>query len=62
MKKLLLLLFSVFVLISCSKDEELIPNSEMSLDGESFNIGPRTKRKMNCFNVIRIIICLSKAK
>ena len=37
MKKLLLLLLSVFVLISCSKDEELIPNIEMSLNGESFD-------------------------
>lgn len=39
MKKLLLLLLSVFVLISCSKDEEevLEPLFEISLNGESFD-------------------------
>ena len=39
MKKLLLLLLSVFVLSSCSKDEEevLEPLFEISLNGESFD-------------------------
>ena len=38
MKKLLLIILSVFFLISCSKDEiVLTPLIEMSLDGESFD-------------------------
>lgn len=41
MKKLILLLLSVFVLISCSKDEELIPLIEIALDGESFDPNER---------------------
>tara|TARA_B100000676_G_scaffold204033_1_gene200230 strand:+ start:156 stop:710 length:555 start_codon:yes stop_codon:yes gene_type:complete len=38
MKKLLLLLLSVFILSSCEKEEEvLVPVFEISLDGESFD-------------------------
>ena len=37
MKKLFLLLLSVFVLSSCEKDEDLTPVIEIALDGESFD-------------------------
>lgn len=41
MKKLLLILLSVFIFTSCQKDEELLPVIEMSLDGESFDPSSR---------------------
>ena len=41
MKKLLLLLLSVFVLSSCEKDEDLTPVFEIALDGESFDPNER---------------------
>ena len=39
MKKLLLLLISVFLLSSCEKDEVILePVFEISLDGQSFDL------------------------